>query len=170
MRRHSPKKKYAEVELFPFLSILACTIGTLILLIIVLTTQALNKQEVIIVAREGNGVNASKTPFYLECRSTGVVIYPGKEFVPRDRLGNADSALQQLLNTVTKNRDRNYIILALRPNAIDTFNQVRDIIEQANAQLPPGNKIDIGYEPVDANWTLKTEELTEINNQTTAND
>lgn len=163
MRRRSPSKKYAEVELFPFLSILACTIGTLILLIIVLTTQALNKQEVTIVAREENGVNAVKNPFYIECRSTGVVLYPSEEFVPLDRLGTLNSPLQQMIEKVQEDSDRNYIILALRPNAIDTFNRVRTIIEQANAELSKENKIDIGYEPVDANWTLKTEEEIETN-------
>ena len=50
MRRRTISKQHTDVELFPFLSILACTIGTLILLIIVLTTQALNKQEVTTVS------------------------------------------------------------------------------------------------------------------------
>ena len=41
MRRRSKISKI-ETELFPFLSVLACTIGTLILLIIVVSTETLS--------------------------------------------------------------------------------------------------------------------------------
>ena len=152
MRRRSIARQSTEVELFPFLSILACTIGTLILLIIVLTTQALNKQEVTIVARtEGeNGINKSKNPRYIECKSDGVILYPGEEFVPQDQLNEPNSAMSKLIAQVQENRDREYLIVAVRSNAIDTFKLVRNIVERA--------EIDIGYEPIDANWQLKLQE------------
>ncbi len=150
MRRRTNKKNHPNVELFPFLSILACTIGTLILLIIVLTTQALNQQEVTIVAREGEqGVNGKKSPRYIESRSNGVILYPGEVFVPRRELDKPDSPLQTMLVEMKQNRDREYLIVTLRPDAIDVFNQVRNLVE--------AEEIDIGYEPFDASWTLKTE-------------
>lgn len=157
MRRRNITRKHPEVELFPFLSILACTIGTLILLIIVLTTQALNQQEVVIVAKEENGANANKSPRYIETRSDGIILYPSKEFIPQEQLEEPNSPLQKLIAEVKANRDREYLIVALRPNAIDVFLQVRNILEEA--------KIDIGYEPLDAGWTLKTEEEVEIKNE-----
>lgn len=152
MRRRSISRQKTEVELFPFLSILACTIGTLILLIIVLTTQAFNKQEVTIVATtEGeNGVNKSKSPRYIECKADGVVLYPGEEFVPQSQLNNPNSAMTKLIAQVQENRDREYLIVAVRSNGIDTFNLVRNLVE--------GAEIDIGYEPIDANWQLKVPE------------
>ena len=157
MRRRSISRQHIEVELFPFLSILACTIGTLILLIIVLTTQALSKQEVVIVAKEAeNGVNASKSPRYIECRSKGVILHPSETFVPKDQLQAPNSPLMELIAEVKANRDREYLIVALRPNAIDVFEQVRAIVEK--------EEIDIGYEPIDAGWTLITEEELEIKN------
>ncbi|MEO1006583.1 MAG: hypothetical protein AAFW67_12195, partial [Cyanobacteria bacterium J06638_38] len=64
-RRNIYRKQATEVELFPFLSVLACTIGTLILLIIVLTTQALEPQEAVVVAKtdeNSRGANRDKTP------------------------------------------------------------------------------------------------------------
>lgn len=156
MRRRSIAKKHTQVELFPFLSILACTIGTLILLIIVLTTQALNQQEVTIVAREENGANGQKSPRYIESRSDGIVIYPGEIFVPRQNLEDPNSPLQTTIAEMKANRDREYLIVTLRPDAIDVFNKVRSLVEQ--------EEIDIGYEPFDASWTLKTEaELKEEN-------
>jgi biopolymer transport protein ExbD len=158
MRRRIVSRKHPEVELFPFLSILACTIGTLILLIIVLTTQTLNQQEVVIVAKEEEGgVNANKSPRYIETRSDGVILYPSEEFVPQEQLQEPNSPLQQLIAEVKANRDREYLIVALRPNAIDVFLQVRNILEEA--------QIDIGYEPLDAGWTLKTEEEVEIKDE-----
>lgn len=151
MRRQTVSRKNIEVELFPFLSILACTIGTLILLIIVLTTQAMNQQEVTIVARaEEGGVNRSKTPRYIECRDDGVVLHPSGEFVPRANLGDPNSPLQKLIQQVKANKNREYLIVALRPDGIDIFNRIRDLVE--------GEGIDIGYEPVDFNWKLTIKE------------
>ena len=150
MRRRTITKKHPNVELFPFLSILACTIGTLILLIIVLTTQALNQQEVTIVAREGEqGVNGKKSPRYIESRSNGVILYPGEIFVPRREIDEPNSPLKAMLTEMKQNRDHEYLIVTLRPDAIDVFNQVRRLVEK--------EEIDIGYEPFDASWTLKTE-------------
>ena len=161
MRRQKIAKQHTQVELFPFLSILACTIGTLILLIIVLTTQALSKQEVIIVAKDGeNGSNVAKSPRYIECRSTGLILYPGEISVPIPDIREPNSALRSFIDEVKANRDSEYIILTLRPNAIDVFNQVRQIIENENIDLKKADLslIDIGYEPIDAGWTLKVGE------------
>lgn len=151
MRRRTISKKHTDVELFPFLSILACTIGTLILLIIVLTTQALNKQEVTIVAKsDEKGVNKSKSPRYIECRNDGVVLYPSKTFVPRADIQDANSPIQQLIAEIKANKDRQYLIVALRPNGIDMFNQIRDLVE--------GEGIDIGYEPIEYGLQLTLEQ------------
>ena len=38
----------------------------------------------------------------------------------------------------------------MRSNAIDTFELVRNIVERA--------EINLGYEPIDANWQLKLQE------------
>ena len=61
MRRRTKFNK-TEIELFPFLSILACTIGSLILLIIVISTETLsgNPEVTIIAKSEGGGVNQKK--------------------------------------------------------------------------------------------------------------
>ena len=97
-RRHISRKQQTEVELFPFLSVLACTIGTLILLIIVLTTQALEPQEAVIVAKadkDSKGINSSKAPLYIECRKDGFVIHPEDKFAPRADLYDEKSFLQK---------------------------------------------------------------------------
>ncbi|MGK7934473.1 MAG: hypothetical protein AB4206_01480 [Xenococcaceae cyanobacterium] len=157
MRRRTSTKNHIEVELFPFLSILACTIGTLILLIIVLTTQALEQQEVTIVAKTENGENRSKSPRYIECRQNGVVLYPSEEFVSQEQLDDPNSALRKLIAQVKANKDKEYLIVALRPNGIDIFERVRSLVEGAG--------IDIGYEPVDSTWKLIIQEEAEVKTQ-----
>ncbi len=148
-RRRNNSKPAQNLE--SFLDILTCTIGIFILMIIIMTTQVVNQQEVTIVAKtEGeNGVNKSKNPRYIECRANGVILYPGEEFVPQEKLNNPNSAVTKLIAQVQKNRDREYLIVAVRSNGIDTFKLVRNLVERA--------EIDIGYEPIDANWQLKTE-------------
>lgn len=148
-RRHNLKP---EQNLESFLDILTCTIGIFILMIIIMTMQAVNQQEVTIVAQtEGeNGVNQIKNPRYIECRSNGVILYPGEEFVPQEKLNEPNSAMTKFIAQVQENRDREYLIVAVRSNGIDTFKLVRNLVERA--------EIDIGYEPIDANWQLKLEE------------
>ena len=147
MRRRINSHKI-ELELFPFLSVLACTIGSLILLIIVVSTQTLDTNpEVTIVAKIENGTNRGKKPRYIECREDGVIIYPSQEFIPLNQLAQPNSPLLNLIAQVKDNRDKEYVIVALRPKGIEVFQTVRDLIEQ--------EEIDIGYEPIEEGWTLK---------------
>jgi len=93
MRRRSRANKI-EMELFPFLSVLACTIGTLILLIIVISTESIeSSSEVTIIGQTEEGQNSAKTPRYIECREDGIILHPSEEFVPRNRLSRSNSPL-----------------------------------------------------------------------------
>jgi biopolymer transport protein ExbD len=153
MARRSPSRRAIEIELFPFLSVLACTIGTLILLIIVLATNLFTgEREVTIVAKNEageQGNNQKKTPRYIECRQDGIVIHPSQEFVAKKDLKKPNTALTKLINDVKNNRDREYLIAAIRPDGIEVFQQVRNLIEQ--------ERIDLGYEPIEKDWKLKIE-------------
>lgn len=53
----------------------------------------------------------------------------------------------QLIRDVREKRDQEYIIAAIRPKGIEVFEKVRSIIEK--------EEIDIGYEPIEEDWTLK---------------
>jgi biopolymer transport protein ExbD len=160
MGRRSHSRQSIETELFPFLSVLACTIGTMILLIIVLTMQLFTTQrEVTIVAKSETGEmgkNRNKTPRYIECRQDGVIIHQvsqknnsqsSQQFVAKKNLENQNSALIKLINEVKAKRDREYVIVALRPDGLEVFQKVRALIEK--------EEIDIGYEPVEKDWKLK---------------
>lgn len=146
----SRSRRAIEVELFPFLSVLVCVIGSLILLIVVVTVQiSSNQRQVTIVARE-DGQNQAKVPRYVECRSDGIIIHPEQTFVAKEDINRSNSALQNLLAEVSFNRDKEYLIVAVRPDGIEVFQEVRDLVEQQN--------IDIGFEPIDEGWQLKVQD------------
>lgn len=151
VRRRSISRSSIQIELFPFLSVLACTIGTLILMIIVITSQMLGEEqkEVKIVARTEAGKNQTKNPFYIECRQDGIVIYPQQTFVSAQNIGQPNSPFRQLLSRISQSRDREYIIAAIRPDGFQVFETARSLIEQEG--------INLGYEPFDRNWKLKVE-------------
>jgi hypothetical protein len=145
-RRKRRKLEESSISLDSFLDILANTMGVLIFITLFAATQVFNQQEVTIVAESEQGENRAKNPRYIECRADGVVLYPSEEFVPQARLKDPGSPLQKLITQVKNNRDREYLIVAVRPDGIDLFNQVRELVE--------GEKIDIGYEPIDSGWKL----------------
>ena len=151
-RRNIYRKQQTEVELFPFLSVLACTIGTLILLIIVLTTQALEPQEAVVVAKteeDSKGANKNKTPLYIECRQDGFVLHPSKEFAPRADLYDEKSPLRTMIANLKAKKDREYLIVILRPDGLEMFNKIRELVEKEG--------VDIGYEPLEFGLELKIE-------------
>jgi hypothetical protein len=151
-RRNIYRKRQTEVELFPFLSVLACTIGTLILLIVVLTTQALEPQEAVVVAKideNSQGANRNKSPIYIESRQDGFILHPSKEFAPRADLYDEQSPLRKTIADLKANKDKKYLILILRPDGLEMFDKVRQLVEQ--------DGIDIGYEPLEYGLELKIE-------------
>ena len=156
-RRNTRRKQQAEVELFPFLSVLACTIGTLILLIIVLTTQALEPQEAVVVVKadkDSQGSNTNKTPLYIEAREDGFILhpsklYPSKKFAPRADLYDEQSPLRKTIANLKANRDKQYLILILRPDGLEMFDKARELVQEEG--------IDIGYEPLEYGLDLKIE-------------
>ena len=151
-RRNIYRKKKTEVELFPFLSVLACTIGTLILLIVVMTTQALEPQEAVIVAKtdeDSRGANKTKTPLYIECRKDGFILHPKKEFAPRADFYDKKSSFGKMIANLKANKDKEYLIVILRPDGLEMFNKLRNLVKEEG--------IDIGYEPLEFGLELKIE-------------
>ena len=151
-RRNIYRKQQTEVELFPFLSVLACTIGTLILLIIVLTTQALEPQEAKVVAKteeDSKGANQKKTPLYIECREDGFVLHPSKKFAPRADIYDQKSPLRKMIAELKTQKEEKYLIVILRPDGLEMFNKIRELVSKEG--------IDIGYEPLEFGLDLKIE-------------
>jgi hypothetical protein len=131
------------LTLFPFLSVLAAVMGTLILIISGMSQLALASP------KQGVDVQAfdpgKKNPIFVECRKHGVRIYSddpttGKfKWVAADELGWADSHWGDLTRRLEHDQNR-YLMLLVRENGVRTYNEVR--------QSTNGSNIDIGYEPI----------------------
>ena len=145
--RHRSSSSPPEIDLFPFLSILFCTIGTLVLIIILLVVQANgNTKKVTIIAKNSGSINQNKIPLYVECQKNGVIIHPSQEFVATEDLNQTNSVLNQLFSQIKAEKEE-YIIVAIRPDGIEVFQKIRELIESKG--------IDIGYEPIDQDWQLQ---------------
>lgn len=153
-RRQIYRKQSTEIELFPFLSVIACTIGTLILLIIILTTQALEPQEAVIVAKTDGDKKAAnntknKAPVYIECRQDGFILHPSKQFAPRADIYDEKSPLRKMIANLKTNKEKQYLIVILRPDGLEMFDKIRVLVQKQG--------IDIGYEPLEFGLELKIE-------------
>ena len=54
------------------------------------------------------------------------IVYPGEEFVLQEELDDPNSAMTKLLAQVQANRE--YLIVAVGSNGIDTFNLVQNLL------------------------------------------
>ena len=98
-----------------------------------------NQKQITIVAKSENGQNQNKQPRYIECRSDGIVLYPSEKFVALSEIDSYSSPLQVLLQEVKANRDKQYLIVALRPDGIKVFEQVRELIESKGIDIEVGD-------------------------------
>lgn len=141
----------SPLQLLPFLSVVACTLGTIILLIIIIATKvATDAQQTLLALPENQNSNVEPTDkqaVYVECQEEGVIIYPGNQFVSMNEIDDPNSAFQQLLSQVKT--QENYIVYFLvRPSGVSVFDKTRAITE--------AEEINFRYEPIDENWQLDT--------------
>ena len=117
-----------------------------------LTTQALEPQEAVVIAqvdKNSQGSNTSKSPLYIECRKDGFILHPQKEFAPRADLYDEKSPLRKTIAELKKSKDEQYLIVILRPDGLEMFEKIRELVVDEG--------IDIGYEPLEYGLELKIE-------------
>ena len=56
---------------------------------------------------------------------------------------------KKTIRNLKKNKDEQYLIVILRPDGIEMFNKIRELVSQEG--------IDIGYEPLEYGLELKIE-------------
>lgn len=131
------------LTLFPFLSVLAAVMGTLILIISGMSQLALASP------KQGVDVQAfdpgKKNPIFVECRQFGVRIYADDpttgtfKWVATEDIAYGDGPWQDLGRRLKHDQTR-YVMLLVRDNGVSTYNAVRRSLSASN--------IDIGYEPL----------------------
>ena len=65
----------------------------------------------------------------------------------RQTINRGDPQLDRFLDGIAKAKTPQYLVIGVKPNAYGDFDAVRRKAEQ--------RRISLGYEPVDANWTVK---------------
>ena len=143
-----------EPTLFPFLSVLASVMGVLILVISGMSQLSLaSPDQMVELSPHGT---REKTPVYVECQRERLLIYPDEfgqqgapapQIVAADRITWDDSPWTQLLESIRVRRAKKYVVLLVRPDAIETFQTALNSVDRA--------LVDVGYDPIYERGELK---------------
>lgn len=141
MARRKPSDP--EPTLFPFLSVLAAVIGTLILIISGMSQIALAnpKQDIEVDAWDPS----RKSPIYVECRAEGLLVYGEDPVgtapvrVTRQAIVDPGGAWSALLHRL-EHDPSHYLLLLVRRDGVGSFQAARDTVSRTG--------IDLGYEPL----------------------
>jgi hypothetical protein len=132
-------------SLFPFLSVLVGVIGILVLIVSGMSLVGLQRTDQVIELE--HDPQTSKEAVFVECRQDGLLLHPERTFVPLSGMVSADSNWSRLLQSLETRRDRQYLVLLIRPDGIECFRKSFGMARNAN--------IDVGYDPVYATGEVR---------------
>ena len=146
MARRRRGSRGVAVDLFSFLNIMAATIGVQTLLIVIMALQIRpGGQAVQFLPGNSDGNRSGKQANYVLCQGQGQLELIGSG--GRQTINRADPQLDRFLDGIANAKTPQYLVIGVKPNAYGDFDAVRRKAEQ--------RRISLGYEPVDANWTVK---------------
>ena len=146
MARRRRGSRGVAVDLFSFLNIMAATIGVQTLLIVIMALQIRpGGQAVQFLPGNSDGNRSGKQANYVLCQGQGQLELIGP--AGRQTINRGDPQLDRFLDGIAKAKTPQYLVIGEKPNAYGDFDAVRRKAEQ--------RRISLGYEPVDANWTVK---------------
>ena len=141
------KSLTAQVSLFPAFNLLICTLGTLILVLGVVTSISLGPEQRVKIDVTLPSDTHGKKPRYILWDGENVVVLPSKESFsfPSERL-----ALElQFVAGIRKHRNSEYVVILVRPSGFESMLQLRNFFLDQN--------VAVGYEPVDQLWRVQTD-------------
>ena len=125
-------------SLFPFLSVLTCAIGVLIVIISGQNLIAIGTADQII---ELSDETRGRQPRFVECTREGIVIHPEGRRVPLAEVNlDDDSVFGKLVEDLKTNRRERYLVLLIRTDGIESFDRCR--------YLAMKSKIDMGKDAI----------------------
>jgi hypothetical protein len=143
------RKARSSPSLFPFLSVLLCAMGVIIVVIsgqnLIAVGGGLDQ-----VLEIGAGTFEGKEPLYIECREDAIIIYPDGIEVPLDEVKaeNPNSEWMQLLSSLESRKEEQYLVFLIRPEGTEAYeyceyqaNYVRGIDAGKDALLSGGDLI-----------------------------
>jgi hypothetical protein len=132
-----------EPTLFPFLSVLAAVMGTLILIISGMSQIALAQPKPRIDIERFHP--QKKSPIYVECRHFGLRIYPDEPssgaptFVWNKDIESPASDWMKLASRLELD-STSYVMFLVRADGVASFERARGTIS--------GTRVELGYEPL----------------------
>ncbi len=161
MARKRPTK--IDIDVLPYLSIMVITLNLICLILVVTVTRiALNPKALPVMSFSGlftseSGEITAKTPkipAYIDCRPEGLVLYPGAHKLSAEDLMVPSNALERMVNRIDGNSSNEYIVLLVRPQSVDFYRRVRNLISKKN--------IEVGYDAVDPDFVVNWAEQAKI--------
>lgn len=154
MRRRPSSK--VDIDVVPYLSIMVIVLKLIgLILVVVVIPIALNPKLIQVLSyRELHQRDRLPedpiAPAYLDCRRDGVTIEPEGQRVGLEQLAAAGNAVEQLLDRVAANAERQYVILIVRPQSVAVYRQLRKLIRQ--------RPIRVAYDVLDENTVINWNE------------
>lgn len=106
-----------DFSLFPFLSVLLCVMGVLVVVLSGQTLLAMHEPPDQLIRIAGD---AERSPRYVECREDEIVLHPEGRIVPSARL---ESELGEELRLMKARGE--YLVLLIRPHGAATYAHCR---------------------------------------------
>ena len=118
------RRPRATPSLFPFLSVLLCAMGVLIVVItgenLIAVGGGLDQ-----VLEIGAGSFEGKAAVYVECRESSILIYPDRLEVPLASIkeGEPETEWRKLLARVERHKADQYIVFLVRPEGVEAYQE-----------------------------------------------
>lgn len=136
------RRQPASISLFPFLSVLMCAIGTLVLVICGMTLLSLESgQQTFVVTIEEQGKTRrgqafKQQPIYVVCAGTGLTIFRSsseQEKLPTDELD--DARMRQLVSELRNLQGKRWPVLFVKPSGLDHMTRLYKRLQAADIKV-----------------------------------
>jgi len=127
----SRRRQPASISLFPFLSVLMCAIGTLVLVVCGMTLLSLEDEHqtfVVTIEESGparRGQAYKQQPIYVVCAGSGLTVFRGAN--QRQDLSStelSEARLGRLVQEFSSLRGKRWPVLFVKPSGLDHMNRL----------------------------------------------
>lgn len=145
-------KVKTDLDVTGFLSVMSIVTGLICLILFVIALRiAMNPDAIKIVSfklftscrAQPMGI---KVPSYIDCKPDGLMLLPSKKAVSWEELQKTENSLTQMLDEIQAKREKEYVIVMVRPESVKFYRAVRRLVGQ--------RPIDIGYDVIDADFKV----------------
>lgn len=126
-------RQRVEASLFPFLSVLLCAMGVLI--VVVSGQSFLTLSAGVDIVLHAPAHEEALEPVYVECAEHAAVLHPDEVEVPLDGLADPLGPLARLLDRIRQESARRYVVLLVRPDGYTAFQRCLEQVQRRGIQV-----------------------------------